>query len=110
VPRPADFGVGNEIAGHLARSAATAGQLERAIALVEAQLRTEPPALRTLDPSAGTTELPPLAAAVAGPFADLHELSALLYEGRGAASRADGERRQARLLRIVAAQFRARSS
>lgn len=102
VPRVADFGVANKIIEHLASRAAETGDRAGALRLLERQLGTEPQALATLGPLAGSTQLPVLSAAVAGSFAPLHELVGALS---GNTAKRELHLRQAWLLREVAAQF-----
>jgi 4-amino-4-deoxy-L-arabinose transferase-like glycosyltransferase len=106
-PRIADFGVANEIAGHLARRAAQAGDLDGALRLLERQLETEPPELRAVDPRSGVTPLSVLAGTLAGSFAPLHELAGGLFGARGASEASAEHLRRARVLGIVASQFAA---
>ena len=102
--RVADFGVANEITMHLARERAATGDGAGALRLVERRLTTEPVELRALDPR-GESSIPILAASVAGSFAQLHELAATLPGERGPDDARARHVRQARLLRVVAAQF-----
>ncbi len=105
----ADYGVGNEIVGHLARRRIAAGDLAAAAALVERQLAvTEPAELSDIDPAAGATPVSLLAGELAGSFAPLHALAANIAAASGAPARALVERRRALVLGHVAAQFERR--
>ena len=99
--RVADYGVANEITGHLARRRAAAGDAAGARALVARRLATEPPALRDVSPAQGETRLSPLDAGAAGSFAELNALAATLADGDGAAP----YREHARRLRVIARQY-----
>jgi hypothetical protein len=100
--READYAVGNEIAILRARTAATP---EERIRIVDAQLRTEPEALRTLDPEPGTQAvIPALAARLSASFADLHVAGARAHATRGDVARASFHARRAEVLAAVARQ------
>jgi hypothetical protein len=96
-----DYGVANEITGHLARRRAAAGDTAGARALVARRLATEPAALRDVSPARGETRLSPLDAGVAGSFAELSALAATLADRDGAAA----YREHAGRLRVIARQY-----
>ena len=101
--RETDYGVGNEIA--FLRLRAAAGDADAQVRLVEAQLRTEPEALRALEPTpSARTAIPALAAQVAGSFAGLHAAGARAYAARGDRERAAFHARRAEVLAVVARQ------
>jgi 4-amino-4-deoxy-L-arabinose transferase-like glycosyltransferase len=105
VYRPADFGVGNEIAAHYAGEAAAAGEVAAALRLLDRQLETQPPGLRSADPASAETRLSLLEASIAGGFVDLHDLAAALNRRLGHGERARYHAQRARVLRVIAAQF-----
>jgi 4-amino-4-deoxy-L-arabinose transferase-like glycosyltransferase len=99
--RVADYGVANEITLHLARQRAAAGDAAGARALIQRRLETEPATLRAASPAEGQSRLSPLDAAVAGSFAQLAALAAMLDGGDGARPYAA----HARVLGVIARQY-----
>jgi 4-amino-4-deoxy-L-arabinose transferase-like glycosyltransferase len=99
--RVADYGVANQITGHLVRRRAAGGDVAGARALVARRLATEPAALRDVTPAEGQTRLSPLDAGAAGSFAELSALAAALADGDAAAP----YREHARRLRVIARQY-----
>ena len=85
------------------------GRPEEARRILDAQLATEPPALRDLDPAPGPLLLPDWAVQAAGSFADLHRAAVAeeLAAGRPAAALAHAE--HARLLSALARRAEAGS-
>jgi hypothetical protein len=101
--RETDYAVGNEIA--LLRLRAAADDPDAQVRIVAAQLRTEPEALRALEPAPGTRAvIPSLAARLAGSFAGLHAAGARAYAARGDRERAAFHARRAEVLAVVARQ------
>ncbi len=101
--READYAVGNEIVFLRLRDAA--GDPEAQVRIVEAQLRTEPEALRALKLTPGTRAvIPALDARLAGSFAGLHAAGARAYSVRGDVERAAFHVRRAEVLAMVARQ------
>jgi hypothetical protein len=101
--RETDYAVGNEIA--FLRLRATSGDPDAQVRIVEAQLRTEPEALRALEPTPGTrTSIPTMAARLAESFAGLHVAGARAYAARGDRERAAFHARRAEVLAVVARQ------
>ncbi len=103
--RDSDYGVGNTIALHRARERAQRGDLDGALRTLGVQLRTEPPELQRLEPTAGESRLSEPAARVASLFVDLHRLAAALHQRRGEREEAYAEGRRAEILQIVARQY-----
>jgi 4-amino-4-deoxy-L-arabinose transferase-like glycosyltransferase len=106
VLRLADYGVPNEIAGHLAQRKAGAGDVAGALATLERQLALEPPALRDLDPDAGSARLTPLEAQLAGSFSAVHAQAAELCGRLGRAEDARAHHRRAQVLSLIGRRAR----
>ena len=100
--RETDYAVGNEIA--LLRLRATAGDADAQARIITAQLRTEPPVLRTLEPAGTQSVIPALAARLAGSFAGLHAAGARVFVARGDLERARFHAHRAEVLAVVARQ------
>lgn len=101
--RETDYAVGNEIA--IARVRSMGEDVAGRIRIVEAQLRTQPEGLRSLEPTPGQQAvIPALDARLAGSFADLHVAGARAYGVRGDAGRASFHARRAEVLGAVARQ------
>ena len=101
--RDTDYAVGNEIA--FLRLRAAEGDADAQVRIVEAQLRTEPEALRALDPAMGTRAvIPAFAARLAESFAGLHAAGARAYAASGDRKRAAFHARRAEVLAVVAQQ------
>jgi hypothetical protein len=100
-----DYASGNELMVHVARQHADGGSPERAAALLERHLRSEPPALRALAPAEGTTSridrrlLPCVRS-----FARTHAAVAGFY-GDANVERREYHRRRAGVLATVARQY-----
>jgi len=113
-PRPQlvrglDFRAGNALGLARADFERARGRPQEARRILDAQLATEPPALRDLDPAPGPLLLPDWAVQAAGSFADLHRAAVAeeLAAGRPAAALAHAE--HARLLSALARRAEAGS-
>jgi hypothetical protein len=105
--RLADYGVANEITEHRARRRLAAGDASGALELVERQLRTEPPELSALTPTAEAFNIPGHLARVAGAFVVLHEMAADLDGRLGQPAAAESHAGRAAMLRRIEARHRA---
>ena len=87
------------------RLRAAAGDPGTQVRIAEAQLRTEPEALRALELTPGTrVVIPALAARLAGSFAALHAAAAQAYAARGDVEPATFHTHRAEVLAMVARQ------
>jgi 4-amino-4-deoxy-L-arabinose transferase-like glycosyltransferase len=103
--RDSDHAVGAAIALQRARARATEGRTEGALRTLRVQLRTEPEALREIEPGQVVSER---GAREAVFFVDLHRAAAALHEARGDREEAWEHARRARILDAVVAQYAAR--
>ncbi len=103
--RVADYGVANEITGHLVARLEEEGSPEEALALLDRQLRTEPEALRDLRPDGAESRIPVQAALLAGSFRPLHQRAARLCLQLGRAEEAEAQARAAVRLGLVEEQI-----
>ncbi len=102
--RVADYGVANEITGHLAARLEEEGAPEEALSLLDRQLRTEPAELRDLRPIGEETRISVHAALLAGSFRPLHQSAAKLCVQLGRAEEAGEHARAAETLARVEQQ------
>jgi hypothetical protein len=99
--RLADYGVANEITEHMARRRLSTGDASGALRLVERQLRTEPPELSAIEPTAHVLAVPDDLAAVAGAFVVLHEMAADLRARLGQPASAESHSGRAAIFRRI---------
>ncbi len=100
--RETDYAVGNEIAQLRLRE--RDGDARAQLRIAEAQLRTEPLALRTLEPRGERAVIPALDARLAGSFAGLHAAAARAAVALGEGERARFHAHRTEVLAVVARQ------
>lgn len=103
--RIADYGVANEITVYLARRGLASGDAAAADALLGRQLRTEPAALRSIEPEGGPTTVSRHEAAVAGTFVEMHRAAAETAVAAGRSAEAAAHRRRAWILEQINAPY-----
>jgi hypothetical protein len=105
--RIADYGVHNEITGHLSDARAAAGEPAAALRLLERQIATAPAELRAIEPSARPTRVARKLSAVAGTFAPLYERAARLAASLRRPADAQELGKRAAVLRAINAPYAA---